>query len=145
MPRSASKGSGVVAHTFACALCAAEAETVTLVPAGVAQRFGGSPYPMVMARPPRAGAITFNDGTSMVVLDPEPFALVRQALERGDAAALHAAQPLWVVRYCPECGRHYCKRHWKLQVTIPPWGDSYSMDFVTYGTCPAGHRRVVDE
>jgi len=28
--------------------------------------------------------------------------------------------------------------------TVPSWGDAYSMDFVTTGTCPAGHAREVE-
>jgi hypothetical protein len=77
-------------------------------------------------------------------LDPGPYELVRQALENGDAEALFRLQPLWVARYCHECAKHYCKRHWKLEVSVPSWGDAYSMDFVTTGTCPAGHKRQVE-
>jgi hypothetical protein len=117
---------------------------VTLVPAGTAYRYGGSPDPWVMSRPPRGGSIVFNDGSEAAALDPEPYELVRQALENGDAEALFRLQPLWVARYCHECAKHYCKQHWKLEVTVPSWGDAYSMDFVTTGTCPAGHTREVE-
>lgn len=137
-------GPGIVSHAFACALCPAEAETITLVPAGTPYRYGGSPEPWVMVHPPHGGSIVFNAGSEAAELDPEAFELVRQALENGNADLLHRLQPFWVARYCPECAAHYCTRHWKLEVTVPSWGDAYSMDFVTKGTCPVGHTREVE-
>ena len=45
--------------------------------------------------------------------------------------------------YCPECNLIYCKDHWIMEV-------KYDDDFpgfydCTYGTCPKGHRRMIDD
>lgn len=45
--------------------------------------------------------------------------------------------------YCPDCGMIYCKDHWVMEV-------KYDEDFpgfydCTYGTCPRGHRRMIDD
>jgi hypothetical protein len=42
--------------------------------------------------------------------------------------------------YCPECDVTYCRKHYSLQVV-------YDEGFYdcTYGTCPKGHRRIIDD
>jgi hypothetical protein len=61
----------------------------------------------------------------------------------GDVRGLHALDALLTPFYCPHCDSVYCREHWQLQTVfddeIPGWYDC------TYGTCPAGHRRIVDD
>lgn len=42
--------------------------------------------------------------------------------------------------YCPQCRRVFCRAHYNVQET-------YDEGFYdcTYGTCPAGHRRMIDD
>ncbi len=42
--------------------------------------------------------------------------------------------------YCPVCDKIYCKRHY--QVTVE-WDEGYYD--CSYGTCPKGHRRIIDD
>lgn len=64
-------------------------------------------------------------------------------LARRDAPALYAVNAEWASFYCPVCDRSYCRAHWRLDVRydddFPGWYDA------TYGTCPTGHTRLVDD
>lgn len=42
--------------------------------------------------------------------------------------------------YCPECDQLFCEDHWDLE----PYFDEGFYDF-TEGTCPKGHKRIVDD
>jgi hypothetical protein len=42
--------------------------------------------------------------------------------------------------YCPECDKVYCRDHIHTQVI---WDDGF-YDY-TYGTCPMGHKRIIDD
>lgn len=42
--------------------------------------------------------------------------------------------------YCPECDRIYCRGHYHLEEA---WDEGFYD--CTYGTCPEGHRRMVDD
>lgn len=58
--------------------------------------------------------------------------------------ALYAYDQEWASFYCPPCDRIYCQKHWQLEIEIendplPSWYDC------THGTCPKGHRRIVDD
>lgn len=68
---------------------------------------------------------------------------VRAAASAGDAAALRAADPAAFGFVCPDCRACYCGRHWVKQAQFDPdfpgWYDC------TYGTCPAGHRHLLDD
>jgi len=74
---------------------------------------------------------------------PENESRLRAILEAPDARSLYALDDEWASFYCPTCGRSYCSDHWQLDVRydddFPGWYDC------TYGTCPAGHRRMVDD
>ncbi|MBX3016031.1 MAG: hypothetical protein KF832_31205 [Caldilineaceae bacterium] len=65
------------------------------------------------------------------------------AVAAADAAALYKIDFLWVPFYCPTCQQVYCYTHWTLETTadddFPGWYDC------TYGTCPQGHRRLIDD
>jgi hypothetical protein len=66
------------------------------------------------------------------------------ALEDESAFHLYGLERLWAPFYCPECDAVYCKDHWRMQMEfeddpLPGWYDC------TWGTCPHGHRRMVDD
>lgn len=42
--------------------------------------------------------------------------------------------------YCPKCDKIYCKKHYHVTVE---WDDGYYD--CSYGTCPEGHRRIIDD
>ena len=68
---------------------------------------------------------------------------LREILALRDARALNALNGEWASFYCPTCDRSYCAAHWQLDTRFDDdWGSWYDC---TYGTCPAGHRRVVDD
>jgi hypothetical protein len=74
---------------------------------------------------------------------PERQPRVRAILETLDVRGLYALNDEWASFYCPSCGRSYCADHWQLDVR---YDDDFSGWYdCTYGTCPMGHRRMVDD
>jgi hypothetical protein len=73
-------------------------------------------------------------------LDESSFENVRRALEQDDSAGLFAMDSEYVSSFCPDCGCHYCRSHWTQEVAFD---DGYYD--CTYGACPAGHRRKLDD
>ena len=73
-------------------------------------------------------------------LDESSLPTVKRALEHEDSAALYAMDSEYVSSFCPQCGCHYCRSHWAQDV-------AYDDGFYdcTYGTCPAGHQRKLDD
>jgi hypothetical protein len=66
---------------------------------------------------------------------------LRQALERGNVPQLHALNPQWAPFYCEACARSYCIAHWN---AAPRFDDEGFTDGF-YGSCPAGHDRMLDD
>ncbi|MBD3237808.1 MAG: hypothetical protein GF330_13985 [Candidatus Eisenbacteria bacterium] len=72
---------------------------------------------------------------------------ILEQLEKGSIGGVHEIiKPFWKAdvgldAYCPKCDRVYCAEHWKLEDI---WEDGWWYD-CTYGTCPEGHRRMVDD
>ncbi len=68
---------------------------------------------------------------------------LRAILAARDARGLYALDAEWGSCFCPQCDRAYCADHWRFDVRydddFPGWYDC------TYGTCPAGHRHMVDD
>jgi hypothetical protein len=72
-----------------------------------------------------------------LALAPQIFA----ALDDGRLRRVHELVPdEGVDGYCPECDRIYCGEHYRLEETF----DEGFYD-CTYGTCPEGHRRMLDD
>ena len=68
---------------------------------------------------------------------------VADALVDEDAAALYQVDPLWAPFFCPECRASYCHEHWSMTVIFDEeWTSWYDY---TEGTCPRGHKRMVDD
>ncbi len=60
-----------------------------------------------------------------------------------DASALHRANFEYAPFYCPECQVCYCSQHWTTEMVFDDdWTDWYDC---TYGTCPKGHRHIIDD
>ena len=67
--------------------------------------------------------------------------LVAAILESGDAAALAAVNPEYANFRCPTCAECYCSVHW---TGVHDVSDEGFYD-ATYGTCPRGHRIMLDD
>jgi hypothetical protein len=84
-----------------------------------------------------------NRVTTWVGTDHIPH--VADFLTRGDAAALFKWEHDSASFYCPTCNSVYCQSHWRIETKfddepeLPGWYDC------TYGTCPQGHRRMIDD
>ena len=65
---------------------------------------------------------------------------VSRLLDVGDAPGLYSLDRELASFWCPDCGACYCKAHWTVTV-------AYDDDFYdcTYGDCPQGHHRVLDD
>lgn len=63
-----------------------------------------------------------------------------KAIENSDARTLYRINEEYVTLYCPRCDCSYCKEHWKIRVLF----DDGFYD-ATYGECPAGHERRMDD
>ncbi len=82
-------------------------------------------------------------GANWLSVDPSNSRTIEIAIEQADAKTLNALNTEWAPFYCPACEAAYCKDHWILQLQFddddPGWYDC------TYGTCPKGHRYMLDD
>ena len=62
------------------------------------------------------------------------------AIEADDAAALFAINPEYAPIWCPRCTASYCGDDYRSWVTF----DEGFYD-ATYGVCPEGHERELDD
>lgn len=116
----------VARHAFTCSRCGASAGVVALV-AGA-----------------RGCEIVRTSFTSVLTLPvaSHTVARYREAIERGDAAALHAMDFEVTPFFCPACEACYCGDHWLRHDVFDPddgWHDSIR------GTCPQGHERMLED
>ena len=95
-----------------------------------------------------AGRVELRAGT-LVVTSPLGRASFRMgpraggagaAVAAGDASTLYRLDPEFAPFWCPRCESSYCDRHWIRRVVM----DDGFYD-CTYGTCPAGHQRLLDD
>ena len=134
--------------TFHCAVCGNVAAIVTLVEPGRPDP-GLTPEPQGV--PPGVGSIlssAFGDqahlsidgGPVPVTHGFVPVERCAAALEAGDTAALFAINPEYAPFWCPRCGVSYCGDDYRSWVTF----DEGFYD-ATYGVCPEGHERELDD
>lgn len=64
-------------------------------------------------------------------------------LEAGDVSAAHAAIPDGLDAFCPECGKLYCATCYRVEMAFDD--DDNDWYDASYGTCPLGHRRMLDD
>lgn len=67
---------------------------------------------------------------------------IKRAMAACDLNRLHAIDRLLIPFYCAQCHCCYCVKHWSPSPSYDPDGGSYED---TRGTCPAGHRRLLDD
>lgn len=61
-------------------------------------------------------------------------------IDAGDVQALYRLDGEWAPFYCPACEACYCREHWRTWMDF----DDGFYD-CTWGTCPAGHTRMLDD
>ena len=80
---------------------------------------------------------------STEAVSPNVQPVIEAALAMADADALYQLDHFWAPFYCPTCQRVYCREHWliipEFDEDFPGWYDC------AYGTCPQGHRRLIDD
>jgi hypothetical protein len=82
-------------------------------------------------------------GLGWTALGPESFAALLRALAAAtppSAEALRAISPLLAPFFCEPCGASYCYAHWSPEDVM----DEGFYD-CTRGTCPNGHRQLIDD
>jgi ribosomal protein S14 len=113
-------------HELRCATCGAPAATLEI---------GPDPF-----RPERQALVY----SGLVRRQAFALSLAEAALGALAAGRVGAAHRLLggegIDAYCPDCGVVYCGEHYRLDTR-------YDDDFYdcAYATCPAGHRRMIDD
>ena len=69
-----------------------------------------------------------------------PVERAAAVLEAGDAAALFSINPEYAPFWCPLCSAAYCGDDYRSRVAF----DEGVYD-ATYGVCPEGHERELDD
>jgi hypothetical protein len=89
----------------------------------------------------------FSGTTKRAPLDETKIDEILEHLRKDDIATAHklAWDLSWSMEdgldgYCPDCDKIYCHEHIQMQVV---WDEGY-YDY-TWGTCPEGHKRVIDD
>jgi len=133
--------------TFACATCAATAATVTLLlPGEASPNDPGAPPggsgPALLGRDVLADVpwLVIAGGPVSKSVSHPPADDVAAALARADAASLYAIDPELAPFWCPACAAAYCADHYRAWATF----DDGFYD-ATYGECPRGHERMLDD
>ena len=100
-----------------------------------------------------AALLTLNDANQLIQegfwgvttegILPQMRPAVEAALAKADADKLYHMDSLWASFYCQTCKLVYCYQHWliipEFDEDFPGWYDC------SYGTCPQGHRRLIDD
>jgi len=131
---------GTGAASFRCAKCGEVAAVVKAVSADVQADMGP---PLGSQSHRRDGMVVdYFGGTMWKAAGPGTYAAVRTILdgEEPDPAELRRIDWELAAFYCPECARNYCHSDWSTYVLF----DEGFYD-CTMGTCPAGHRHVIDD
>lgn len=115
----------VAAAEFSCALCGVVAGRVAVVPSPLA---------------PRNRLVLSVFASMWQEMSEDGYARAAAALHAHDVRALYAGDGEWAPFYCPACDRCYCRDHWAMAMEF----DEGFYD-CTYGTCPEGHRRMIDD
>jgi predicted RNA-binding Zn-ribbon protein involved in translation (DUF1610 family) len=131
---------GEAAASFRCAACGEMAAVVRAVPAGRAADMGP---PLGSRAEDRNGIVVdYFGGTAWKLADAATYEAVHEILSGQDPDPAALRQVNWELApfYCPECGRNYCRADWHTYVLF----DEGFYD-CTMGTCPGGHRHMVDD
>jgi hypothetical protein len=131
---------------FYCGACGKKAATVTLV-------LAGQPDPRLTPEPEgvppgvsRIGiefarlSIEGGPASCTITVADAHVQSVRAALLAGSAGELYAVNYEFAPFWCPLCRCSYCREHY---TSIPTFDDGFYD--ATYGICPHGHSRVLDD
>jgi len=138
-------GSGARAQFF-CGACGKRAAMVVLLQAGppdprLALEPKGAP-PGVSRLGMESARLSIEGGPAsctMMVTGAQAKS-VSEALLAGSASALYAINYEFAPFWCPSCQCSYCHEHY---VSFPTFDDGFYD--ATYGTCPHGNRRKLDD
>jgi hypothetical protein len=131
---------GEAAASFRCGACGEVAAVVKAVPAGEPADMGP---PLGLQRQRHDGIVLdYFLGTAWKLADAATFADVREILsgQAPDPAALRRIDWELAPFYCPECGQNYCRADWHTEVIA---GEGFYDH--TMGTCPGGHKHMIDD
>jgi hypothetical protein len=81
--------------------------------------------------------------TTWVETDSLPHVI--NLIERGIAHELFEWEHDSASFYCPTCDATYCQTHWQIETVFEDDPDMPGWYDCTYGTCPQGHRRMIDD
>jgi hypothetical protein len=116
------------------------AAVVKVVPAN--QPFDMGP-PLGLQQDSRDGIVVdYFLGTVWKLADAATFGNVREILsgEQPDPAALRRIDWKLAPFFCPDCDQSYCRADWHTSVLVD---DGFYE--CTMGTCPGGHKHMVDD
>jgi hypothetical protein len=129
-------GNAIVQCVFQCSLCGEVAATISLIPRN-------SRHPDILSADAATLVLADFIGKTREQVGEPREAPVRDALVARDARKLYEVEHLWAPFYCHECGRIYCVKHW---VIMPRFDDEFPGFYdSSTGTCPEGHRRLIDD
>jgi predicted RNA-binding Zn-ribbon protein involved in translation (DUF1610 family) len=131
---------GEAAASFRCATCGEVAAVVKAVPADVPTDMGPPLGPQSHRR--NGIVVDYFGGTAWKAAEPGTYAAVCAILgsEEPDPAELRRIDWEMAPFYCPECEQAYCHADWRTYIVF----DEGFYD-CTMGTCPAGHRHMIDD
>lgn len=86
--------------------------------------------------------VDYFGGTAWKAAEPGTYAAVCAILESEEPDPAELRRIDWEMApfYCPECEQAYCHADWRTYVVF----DEGFYD-CTMGTCPAGHRHMIDD
>ena len=144
---------GWIERVFKCAACDREAGRILFVPAGVLHpRQDELVYGDLNVETPRLfvkGPVSDCEYAigrleQKATMDLEhACAAIRRALLAGDVTALRRLDYEYTSFYCFECSNPYCSDHWVLDVVMAD--DFPGFYDCTYGICPSGHFKKIDD
>jgi len=125
----------VVNATFHCHECSEVAAEIVFIPRGVDDA--------------RASRLPINHDRLVVsefigvvyAVVQSSSAEVVKALKDVDPFRLYEIDHEWAPFYCAHCRHSYCANHWR---GLPSFEEGGWYD-CTYGYCPSGHKRIIDD
>jgi hypothetical protein len=130
-----------VTAAFHCEICNKPAATITVIPEGCSVKTGD---PIISYTPgDQDGVLISGFGGEGWQAAPSHYSFLQAhtAIFKlpPSAKALFEVNPDWAPFFCVKCGKSYCWEHWK---RLLEYDDGF-FDCVT-GTCPEGHRKILD-
>jgi hypothetical protein len=128
------------AASFRCAACGEAAGVVKVVRTGTSVDMG--PPAGLQSSAHDGLVVDYFLGTTWLAASAAALDAVQAIIDGGNADPVSLRQLNWELApfYCPDCELNYCRDDWSTQVLT----DDGFYD-CTIGTCPNGHRHMVDD